>query len=625
MSAFITVLHLDGRPAEQQTLNPAVQMLRRIGPDGHGIHLAGNVGFGHVRLKIFDQSGSGLAFVKKHGVVLAGDVFLARRDELIRALAGRNTAVPADASDLQLLHAAWRTWGEGLLRHVSGEFSFALWDERKRCLFAARDQLGVRPLYYHQGSDSFYCSNALNSFRHLSGAAFEPNRTAMADYLLFGFCHDFSATGFAGVQQLPPGHSLSVTNDKVSVGRYWDMPVAEPMIGIADEELVERFSSELERAVTDRLGPGPVNIPFSGGMDSGAVAAMAQQYYSQHKLKGCINLAHGMSGPKNEDPNVSVLRAYASSIGARFGLHRLDDINVYAKVHRGSWTSPDACWYYDSVVARSHLQDLAKFSPLALTGQGGDVLFLQNYQYIRSLRKSGPWGLYLRELLAYYRMHGTRPPLGLGLRRNLEQRFTPTAAGRLPVWINPGVASEMNLLERFTEAATKFAEAADGRGHPRAEFIHTIRSPIWQYVLGGHHAHATGLPLEFRHPLFDLGLVNFMASVTAPRWHHGKALARRALRQQLPEELLARPKQIAPLSTTKADVLAAGNERDGFAVLGDNCVAELIDTTVFSGLMRRAEQVSEAEMMSFSRVLIANDWCNSLESIQNIENQGYAQ
>src|SRR5262249_30383639 len=87
-------------------------------------------------------------------LLFVGDVRLYDRDELGRELAlGSATA---DATDAELAWRAYLRWGEDAPRHLLGDFAFVVWNARQRSIFAARDQLGVRPLYYLTNSGGAY-------------------------------------------------------------------------------------------------------------------------------------------------------------------------------------------------------------------------------------------------------------------------------------------------------------------------------------------------------------------------------------------------------------------------------------------------------------------------------------
>jgi asparagine synthase (glutamine-hydrolysing) len=118
------------------------------GPDGEGFHFAPGLALGHRRLAIIDlQTGDQPMFNRTRtvAIVFNGEIYNFRelRAELT-ALGHRFET----SSDTEAIIHAWEEWGEDTPNHLTGMFAFALWDERRRTLFLARDRLGEKPLYY---------------------------------------------------------------------------------------------------------------------------------------------------------------------------------------------------------------------------------------------------------------------------------------------------------------------------------------------------------------------------------------------------------------------------------------------------------------------------------------------
>lgn len=90
---------------------------------------------------------------ERSGVITA-DAWIDNRDELIGAL-GLDARASAEISDSALILSAYARWGDRCAERLSGDFAFAIWDERRRTLFCARDHFGVKPFYYHRSPRLF--------------------------------------------------------------------------------------------------------------------------------------------------------------------------------------------------------------------------------------------------------------------------------------------------------------------------------------------------------------------------------------------------------------------------------------------------------------------------------------
>ncbi len=145
----------------------------------------------------------------------------------------------------------------------------------RRRVFAARDHLGVRPLFYSQMGQCLLISNTLDCLRRIPIISDELNDRAVGDLLLFGKNLNPAETFFTAIQRLPVAHRLIGGPEGVRTERYWTLPIDEPLYYKHNGDYVDRFHELLRAAVRDRLPDGPLGICMSGGLDSPALAATA--------------------------------------------------------------------------------------------------------------------------------------------------------------------------------------------------------------------------------------------------------------------------------------------------------------------------------------------------------------
>src|ERR671936_783439 len=196
-----------GRPPEAETVERMAAELDHRGPDGPGSYNADGVALGFRRLAIIDLSDAGdQPFASEDGalqLVHNGEVYNYR--ELRRELEAEGHRFRS-ATDTEVILAAYREWGERCVERFNGMWAFALWDEERRTLFCSRDRLGVKPLYYRLDGPRFSFASEPWLLR---GDAPRPNLHAVRDYLAQGYLDDGDETFFAGVQRVPPEHSLT--------------------------------------------------------------------------------------------------------------------------------------------------------------------------------------------------------------------------------------------------------------------------------------------------------------------------------------------------------------------------------------------------------------------------------
>src|SRR5262249_19244571 len=248
---------------------------------------------------------------------LLGRVRLDARDELCASL-----SAPETEPDALLCLRAYELWGENIVQHLRGDFCFTLWDEVRRMLFCARDQLGVRPLFYGHMENTWLVSDSLETVAGYSGLTGDLDDFWIADFLFKDYRVDFDRTVYKNIKRLAPAHTLVASRGHSDVKRYWALDIGEPIIYRQTSQYLDEFHDVLTRAVKDRLPGGRVGIAMSGGLDSPTLAAkavevtgdasrvIAQTHYFDHLMP-------------DEEPHFSALVAEKLKIAHR--LLAIDD------------------------------------------------------------------------------------------------------------------------------------------------------------------------------------------------------------------------------------------------------------------------------------------------------------
>lgn len=277
MTALALVMHLDGRQARPEDLAPMLTELERRGPEGASSSYDASVALG-ARLLATTPEALCEPMPYYHdptGCRLVGQIRLDNRDDLLArfglAQSGRIIG------DGELVVRAWLAWGEGCAESFLGDFAFALWDPRQACVFAARDQLGMRQLIYaHRPGRLFACASSARAVALAPGLLPELNDLRLAEALVDFEWGSLTSTFFEDVYRLQPGHALRVDRQGLRLWAYWQMTPPPPLRLRDHREYAEAFRETLALAVQCRLrGAGAVGSMLSGGMDSGSVVALA--------------------------------------------------------------------------------------------------------------------------------------------------------------------------------------------------------------------------------------------------------------------------------------------------------------------------------------------------------------
>lgn len=483
---------------------------------------------------------------------------LIRENLRLKANARIDGRLEKSRTDDELILDAYERWGEDCVKHIIGDFAFAIWDERLQRVFCARDHLGVKPFFYTHVSGDFKFSGALNELRSDANTL---NEIAVGDYLLFGVNQDNSTTIFKEIQRLPPGHTLTVTNNQIKLKRYWTPSMPAEVRFRDSESYVERFLELLSLAVKDRLRTDRVAISMSGGLDSTSLAAIAREHA---EIRGFV-VVYDRLIPDEERHYSSLaakhLRIPVTHLGAdQFSLFdgRMDQAEPFLlSVLTGQFSEL--------------LRLCSEFSSVALTGYDGDAL-----------------------------MHEPRVKIRTRVRRMLRK------ADLLPEWIDEAFARETNLGERWKEF---WANRIDVGKRPAA--MRALNSKIWTSLFEGYDPGSTKLPLEVRHPFLDIRLIEYLLAIPTKPWCVNKHILRRAMSDKLPAAVINRPK-----TGLMGDPALQLVQRGGVRWLDNFEVSPQL--RAFVNLNRRrpvAEEKSSDALWASLRVFALNYWLTNSQPI----------
>jgi asparagine synthase (glutamine-hydrolysing) len=329
------------------------------------------------------------------------------------------------------------------------------------------------------------------------------------------------------------------------------------------EQYVEAFKEILKAAVDDRLRTARVALSMSGGMDSSAVAATALQILKNSSAPFDLRafcVTYDRLFPDRE-------REYAGYVAGalRIPLEYLEGDGINANDWRGTtaYLRPEP-FHVDPfyAVGDALLGRMSAQGRVALTGWDGDTLMTESPKYVYAvLLKEFRLVRLAVEMIRYVTFRHKLPPIGVktGWKR-LMRRYPPKSA--LPVWLNRDFSSRLNLIERWKRATSE-----PPLFHPtRPNAFRILCSPNWEALFERYDGGVTALPLEVRHPLVDVRMIEYALRLPVIPWIIDKQILRAAMRGILPEPVLLRPK--SPLAGEPALGLAHSkkfNEIDEFS------------------------------------------------------------
>jgi asparagine synthase (glutamine-hydrolysing) len=533
LSGICGIVRLDA-PADAGMLERMTSWLTHRGPDGHSTWLAGEAGLGHTLLDTSDGRSPDRQPCTLDGRCwIVADARIDARAELVASLEAAGERVGDSASDAQLVLHAWRAWGEACPERLLGDFAFAIWDAARRTLFCARDHLGVKPFFHAQAAGTFLFASSLACLRRESSVADAVDETAIADFLLFESAQDPGATVFTSIRRLAPAHCLALSPSGLRIRRYWQLPRAELAAQRSDGEWLEQFDEVLGRAVADRVRSSRVAVLMSGGLDSPALASVALARGAHVKAFSSV---YDHIIPDDE-------RRY-SSLAARFiGIpiqyRASDDYGLFERYRGIAFHFPEPVNAPFAAADIDLAADAAEHSRVALTGWDGDALLSESPRpYFGLLAARRQW-LALASALGRFAIDNPASAARSVWLRVRGRARVEVDHPTFPVWLNESFVTRMRLRERWADAMRAPPPFDPLRPYARLTFDRLARiSTFFEAV----DASRTGVPLEMRHPFFDLRVVGFCLSLPTVPWCIRKEILRRWLRGRVPEAVRRRPK-----------------------------------------------------------------------------------
>ena len=357
------------------TLNPAIRaaardmttMLAHRGPDGEGIFADEWTALGHRRLAIIDKTGGSQPMANEDEscwLVFNGEIY--NHVQLRRELIARGH-VFRSLSDTEVIVHGYEEFGTGVVERLEGMFAFAIYDARSHTLFAARDRIGKKPLFYAVLDNTLHFASEIKAFFASPVWNDETDPSSIEEYLALGYIMA-PKTAYRHVRKLEPGHLLVARHGRLEIRKYWDIEdfgndSRSPAVLEADVE------STLASAVRERLeSEVPLGAFLSGGIDSGLVVSMMGEALGRGPVTTTVGFGdrgHNELGPA---------RLTASHCSTEHHEH-IVDLHLEDVLDRivGAFDEPfaDASaipTYHVSRIARQHVT-------VALSGDGGDEAF----------------------------------------------------------------------------------------------------------------------------------------------------------------------------------------------------------------------------------------------------------
>jgi asparagine synthase (glutamine-hydrolysing) len=309
MCGITGILAFDqNNPASHECIQKMTDSLHHRGPDDEGIYLSERVALGHRRLAIIDLSPDGHQPMSgpdgSTWLVYNGEIY--NYLDIKAELQARGHQFKSHSDTEVILHA-YQEYGPDCLSHFNGMFAFALWDERQRQLFLARDRFGIKPLYYCHRNGCLLFASEIKAILAGLDTKPQPNPHLIYDFLTVGALDHTDDTFFEGIYKLPPAHFMLVNaQDKILTQRYWDFDVNDEVASLSDKVVAEKSAAFFElftEAVRSHLiSDVSVGSCLSGGLDSSALVSVISQIIGERDIAAIGPQQQTFSACYNDSP-----------------------------------------------------------------------------------------------------------------------------------------------------------------------------------------------------------------------------------------------------------------------------------------------------------------------------------
>ncbi len=558
-----------GRQVNSSDLKRMRDVITHRGPDDEGLFIAGPIGLGHRRLSIVDVSAGHQPMTNEDDsiqIVYNGEVY--NHADYRTELEAKGHVYKTHCDTETIIHL-YEEHGTNCVDYLRGMFAFALWDQRKRELFIARDRFGVKPLYYvHTPDGSLYFASEIKALLEVRAVKPELNYAALPDYLAnHGTSND--ETLFAGVKRLPPGHVLTWHDGELNIREYWDIPFSAENADAnrKDDDLIDEWKELFTTSVRLRLmADVPLGMFLSGGIDSSAIAAV---------MSGMVREPIKTFSVAFAEREANELE-YARLVATKF---KTAHHEVVVTPEQFFATLPQMVWHEDEPLAHPSSVALYFVSRLAsdhvkvvLTGEGSDELLGGYERYYKTIYNLALGPKYhrltpgpVREALA---TQIRSLPLDSRVRHKLTRTFLCLKPDIENLYFdNFAVFTRSTQRELLTNRSQELAGQIDPYRDMRRYFettnarsllnrmLYTDTKTYLHELLMKQDQMSMAASIESRVPFLDHKLAEFTVRLPerlkVRRGWTTKYVLRRAMKDVLPPEILSRKKMGFPVPIGK--------------------------------------------------------------------------
>lgn len=551
MSVFFGIFNRNGNPIDKKIADDMLKSMSSWSPDEHDLWLKDSVCLGHAMLWNTPESKYEHIPLQKNAYVLSMDARIDNRKELVNELDLPFRPLE-EIGDSEFILAAYEKWGEECTKHLLGDFSFAIWDEKKEQLFCVRDHIGIKPFFYFESNELFVFSNDISVLLKHSQISKSLDDYTVAYFVKDQGIHSKYATFFDKIKKLPPATSMVINEKEIKTKTYWRIEETSVIRYDSFQEYTKKLRELFNDAVEVRMRTNfPMVSHLSGGIDSSSIAVQAARKLKEKR--GLLHVFNWIDIPQEKDLYEYESWSFSRRIAEKEEniIHEefyLDPTYIAKQYVTHDIFTQGTMYYWGEYYIQEKMKEID--ARVILSGWGGDELITYNgYSFISGLFRQGK---ILTALYLFIREKKYHQNLDIRLIKSILKVILPSKlfiALRKIIKSNSEVEKKCDYdnYQYLADTFAKFTKSQQDVEYPRIKGVRNRQLALYNWG----HIHqrieswflsSISKRMEYRYPLLDKRIVEFAIGIPEelfyPRKGKERVLFKTAIRDLIPSDIL---------------------------------------------------------------------------------------
>jgi len=480
------------------------------------------------------------------------DARIDNREELAKNIELPNRPLE-EIGDSEFILAAYAKWGEECPKYLLGDFSFAIWDEKKQQLFCARDHIGIKTFFYFQNEEFFIFSNDISVLLQHPHIPQNFDDLTIANYVLDDDgAYSRNSTFFENIKKLPPATSTIICKKELKTKTYWRIEDSPPIRYQNFQEYVKKLRELFDDAVKMRLRSDyTIASHLSGGIDSSPIAVLSSRELGKQKKN--LHVFNWIDIPEDLEKYEFEAWSFSRRIAAQEKNMIHEEFAIDANFMVKQYETHDiftqgTMYYWEEYYIQDRIKEIG--ARVMLSGWGGDQLITYNgYSYISGLFSQ-------RKILRglYYSFKNFRYHDNLWskfIKVSLKSILPPEVLKIMRKIVKPSsritnnyeISHDTYLTDSFKDCfrAQQYIEYPTGKG-VRKRQIERYNFGYIQERIESWNLSTFSKKQEYRYPLLDKRIVEFAIGIPEelfyPKKGKERPLFKTSIKNLLPQDII---------------------------------------------------------------------------------------